>query len=363
MVLQKGDDMRILITGGAGFVGANLSFYFKDLGHDVTVLDNLARRGSENNLSDFKRKGITFVHGDIRNIEDFYHIKADVVLECSAQPSAIDGYNNPKYDITNNLYGLINVLEYCRINGTALIFWSTNKTYCGDKINSLPRIEKETRYEWKDNDQLLIDPLIPGYSPEYGISNEFSIDGGDHSIYGLTKIQADLACQEYFNAFGVPTVINRFSCLAGWRQWGKCAQGWVAWFAIANILGLPIEFIGWKGKQVRDILFIEDICSLIEAEISNFSKVQGEVFNIGGGPNYTLSLIEAVELIKNLTGNKQEIIIKENARKADHVIYISDIRKINKTLGWEPVIDPETGYEKIIKWVYDNKEIMENLYL
>jgi CDP-paratose 2-epimerase len=228
------------------------------------------------------------------------------------------------------------------------------------KINALPYVERETRYEWINNGS---NKTVEGFDPLYGISNNFSVDGGEHSIYGMTKIQSDLACQEYFDAFGVPTVVNRFSCLCGPLQWGKSAQGWVAWFAIANILGLPIEFIGWKGKQVRDILFVNDICSLVDLEINNISKVQGNVFNIGGGPNSTLSLIEAVELVSEITGNKQEVVVKETSRKADHIIYISDIRKIKNIIGWKPIIEVKTGYEEIIKWVCDNKKIMEGLYL
>lgn len=349
--------MKILITGGAGFVGANLSFYLKKQGHDVIAFDNLARRGSEINLPDFKKEGITFVHGDVRNTEDFYHLKADMILECSAQPSATDGYNNPKYDITNNLYGVVNVLEYCRLNGSALILWSTNKTYCGSKINALPHTEKETRYEWTDN------PGIVGFDPKFGIADNFSVDGGDHSIYGMTKIQADIACQEYYDAFKVPTVVNRWSCLAGERQFGKCAQGWVAWFAIAAAFGLPLEFIGWKGKQVRDVLFVEDICRLIDLEINNIDKVKGQVFNVGGGFKNTLSLIEAVDLIEDLTHKRPKITVTENARKADHVIYISDTRKIKETLGWEPTIDTTVGYERIIDWVIKNETALRSLYL
>ena len=352
--------MKILITGGAGFIGANLALFFKKQGYDVTALDNLARRGSETNLEEFKKAGIKFVHGDIRNTEDFYHLKADVILECSAQPSAIDGYNNPKYDISNNLYGAINVLEYARLNGAAVVLWSTNKVFSGDKINALPVVEKETRYEWACSSELL---NTPGFDPHYGISDQFSVDGGQHSIYGMTKIQADLACQEYYDAFGVPTVVNRFSCLSGPLQWGKSAQGWVTWFAIAAEFGLPIDFIGWKGKQVRDVLFIEDICSLVHKELLCIDSVKGQVFNAGGGLVANVSLIEAVTLVEKLTGKRISTRIIDNPRKADHCVYISDTRKAEKMLGWKPAVTMERGYEDIVRWVVDNRDVLKSLYL
>jgi CDP-paratose 2-epimerase len=326
----------------------------------VTALDNLARRGSETNIEPFKKEGITFVHGDIRNPEDFYHLKADIILECSAQPSAIDGYNNPKYDISNNLYGAINVLEYARLNGCGVCLWSTNKSYSGDKINAILRVEKDTRYEWSDSAALLD---IAGFDPRYGFSDEFSVDGGKHSVYGLTKIQADLACQEYYDAFGVNTVVSRFSCLAGPRQWGKCAQGWVAWFALAAEFGLPVDFIGWKGKQVRDVLFIDDICDWVLKIIQNIDNIGGQVFNIGGGMTTNISLIEAVTLVEKLTGKKITTRVLEEPRKADHCIYISDTRKAKRMLSWQPEISMEQGYEDIIRWVKDNRDILKKLYL
>lgn len=350
--------MQILITGGAGFVGANLSFYFKEKGHQIIAFDNLARRGSETNLPEFKKRGIEFIHGDIRNKEDFFHIKADVVLECSAQPSVLNGYINPVYDITNNLYGVFNVLEYARLSSSAVCMWSTNKVYCGSQINSIPFVEKETRYEWV-NDAW----DIPGVDTNFGISENFSVDGGDHSIYGMTKIQADLACQEYYDAFGVKTVCNRFSCLSGPQQWGISAQGWVTWFAIAAKFKLPIDIIGWKGKQVRDVLFVDDLCRLIELEIDNIDKIKGQVFNVGGGVLNTLSLLEAITMLENMLDVKIKTNILSSPRKADQVIYISDTRKIESILGWKPKTDIMTGYRAIIDWVNDNKSILERLYL
>lgn len=351
--------MRIMITGGAGFVGANLAFHFRKKGMEVVVMDNLMRRGSEINLPDFKEKGIKFYHGDVRNREDFKLLpKPDFILECSAQPSAIDGYANPLFDITNNFNGLLNVLEYARENESPMILWSTNKLYCGSKVNAIPFEENESRAVWKDDKKF----SMPGFSFEHGISEEFSIDGSDHSIYGLSKACADLICQEWYDGFGVKTVINRFSCLAGEGQFGKSAQGWVAWWAIAFQFGMPLQYIGWDGKQVRDVLFIEDICRLIELEIKNIDKVKGQVFNVGGGTDITLSLIEATDLMKKKFKKSVPVTMDKKPRKADQRIYISDYRKVNKVLGWKPQVNIEEGYNRIIEWVLANEKKLSELY-
>jgi CDP-paratose 2-epimerase len=339
----------IMVFGGAGFVGSNLAFYFKEKSWNVIVIDNLARRGSEYNLPLFKKAGITFIHGDIRNKEDIPNIIPDVICECSAQPSAIDGYDNPYYDFSNNTMGLMNILEFARRHKIMTFFWSTNKVYSGHKINSIGVFEEETRYSWGRGG-----PIIP---------DDFSIDGGDHSIYGMSKIMSDLACQEYADAFDIPIVVNRFSCLAGVGQFGKCAQGWVAWWAIAAHFNLPVKYIGWKGKQVRDVLFAPDICRLIEMEINNIDIVKGKAYNIGGGINNTLSLIEATQLMEKKFNKKMIVEYEETPRKADHRIYISDISKIKKAIGWEPTINIEEGYDQIIEWVKANESILKELYL
>jgi CDP-paratose 2-epimerase len=353
--------MKVLITGGAGFVGANLAKYLVKKGHMVYVLDNLVRRGSEFNLLEFKKAGIGFVHGDVRCPEDFVGLPKywDVICECSAQPAATVGYGNPTFDITNNTMGVMNVLEYARQNGSAVIFWSTNKTYSGDKINAIPVIERTTRYEW---DPSKIHSNLTGFDPNFGISQDFTVDGGQHSLYGLSKIMADIMCQEYYDAFGVRTIINRFSCLAGQGQFGKCAQGWVSWFAVAAIFGLPVQYIGWKGKQVRDVLFIDDICRLVEMEMRNIDKAAGQVFTVGGGIEHTLSLKEAVSLLQEKLNVKIKTFYEETPRKADHCVYISDIRKIKEYIGWEPKISVSKGYDLIIQWVKENKKKLEELY-
>ena len=352
--------MKILITGGAGFVGSNLAIYFHEKGHDVIVLDNLVRRGSEYNLYEFKKKNIKFIHGDVRCKEDLVGFgKIDAICECSAQPSAIAGYDNPYFDFSNNTIGLVNILELARENDSTVVFWSTNKVYSGEKVNYMPRIETETRYIWdksfKEN--------IPGWTSTYGFSEKFSIDGGQHSIYGMSKVMSDLAMQEYYDAFEVKTVTNRFSCLAGPRQFGKVAQGWAAWWAIAAEFNLPLTYIGFKGKQVRDVLFIDDICELINLEINKIKKVGGKVFNIGGGNKYTLSLVEATALMEKMFNKKLKVKTLKTPRKSDQCVYISDIREVKKSLGWKPTISLEKGYSQIIEWVKQNKESLSKLYL
>lgn len=354
--------MNVLITGGAGFVGANLAFWLSERGHTVTVLDNLVRRGSELNLPTLRQKGITFVHGDVRNPEDFANVKGgvDVICETCAQPSAIDGYANPLFDINNNTHGLLNTLEFARQRDAGLIFWSTNKTYAGEHINAIPRREEETRWVWDAGH--LNGGKPAGFDPEHGFSSAFTVDGRDHSIYGLSKIMADLACQEWYHAFGVRTVVNRFSCLAGEGQFGKSAQGWVAWWAIAFHFGLPLKYIGWGGKQVRDVLFIEDICRLVETEMHLLDTLAGSVFNVGGGKDITLSLLEATSMMERLYGRRVPISLDDDPRKADHCVYISDTRPVTAATGWTPNIGLDEGYDRIRRWVRDHETELSSLY-
>jgi len=362
--------MEILITGGLGFVGFNLAKYFASKDNHILIMDNLVRRGSEINLETIaEHKNITFIHGDVRNKEDFDQIgrvqsgkSLDVICECAAQPSAIDGYENPLFDISNNTVGALNSLEYARMKDAIFIFWATNKCYAGEKINSIPKKEDETRWKWDVEEIERSKLVLQGFDPTYGFNAEFSIDGKDHSIYGLSKVMADLAVQEWADAYGVRGVSNRFSCLAGEGQFGKSTQGWVSWWPIAFEFNLPLTYIGWKGKQVRDILFIEDICRLVEMEIVNIDKIAGRTFNVGGGNKNTLSLVEATYFLGKKYKSLPEILYLEDSRKADHCVYISDNRPLEK-IGWQPTVDIPNGYERIIKWVKNNRERLRRLYL
>lgn len=349
--------MKLLIIGGAGFVGANLALKFKEDSYDVHVLDNLVRRGSEQNIPIFKEKGIKFIHGDTRNKEDFNALENyDVILDCAAQPSAIN-YTNPNFDITNNTYGVLNVLDYCRERESGLIFWSTNKCYTGEVCNAIDTEVKGNRLVWSNYAK-----QCDGFDPDYGFNEELTVNGKDHSIYGVSKIMADLMIQEYADAYNIPAICNRFSCLAGPNQWGKAEQGWMSWFAIANVLRLPIDVIGFGGYQVRDFLFIDDLYELINKQIKALPFYKGEVFNVGGGMNFNTSINEAISLIEQ-NYNKFVLINSVNEqRRADQSIYISDIRKVSNEFDWNPTISLENGYEQIFDWVYDNYQTLESLY-
>lgn len=359
--------MRVLITGGCGFVGAHLAVHLRARGHRVVAVDNLVRRGSERNVARLKRHGVEFLHGDVRNREDLSNVTGslDLICEASAQPSVVAGYANPMFDLMNNAWGLINVLEFARQRGCPLLFWSTNRVYSADKVNTFPRREEATRLCWDVEAwrQRFNGAATPGFDPEVGFSEEFSVDGGERSIYGLSKLMADLACQEYATAFGLKTVINRFGVISGEGQFGKSDQGWVVWWAIAHWFGLPLKYIGWGGKQVRDILFIEDMCRLVDLEIEHLDRISGRVFNVGGGAANALSLVEATALLRRKLGREMPIGVENAPRKGDTVIYITDNRNVERALGWKPKIGIEEGFDRIVAWIRENEAELREQYV
>lgn len=341
--------MKILITGGAGFVGGSLAIYFAKRGCEILCVDNLSRRGSELNLLRFKKfPNISFKHCDIRCKEDFLNFnefRPDIVYECSAQTTAVDGYHNPEYDFTNNTLGAFNVLEYCRRKNAGLIFWSSNKAYNGDFCNSIPMIETNTRYQWQESKRNIL-----GWS-SLGFNELGDINGNTHTVYGVSKNAADLICQEWSKAFGVPVIINRFSCLYGPYQFGKVSQGWIVWFAIAKKLKKQLYYYGNKGKQVRDCLYIEDLCDLILKQTENITDFSGNYYNVGGGIENTTSLIELNDTLNGMMGINDKPILLEDSRPSDQVIYISDISKVSSHFNWKPNFKLEQGLEKVVDWV------------
>jgi CDP-paratose 2-epimerase len=338
--------MQILITGGAGFVGANLALHLAQEGHTVQVLDNLVRRGSELNLPRLRDAGVTFRHGDIRCPEDWDGLEADVVLECAAQPSAIDGYLNPKFDFTNNTVGVLHTLEFCRQHNAGIIFWSTNKVYPVSEVNRLANPSLNA------GEDAYTGHAIDEYCP---------LDGGDRSLYGASKIMADLMIQEWADSFGIPAVINRCSCLYGPWQWGKSEQGWVSWWVIAHRLELPLTYIGFDGKQVRDCLHIDDLARLISLELKQL-KPGATVVNVGGGDRNAISLRECTRHTQAITGCQVPLLVEEHPRRADFAHYVSCIARVEAIYGWSPQIGIEDGLRSVDDWAMYNLPEIQQLY-
>jgi CDP-paratose 2-epimerase len=357
--------LYVLVTGGCGFIGSHVALHFREKGHKVVVLDNLVRRGSEKNIAVLERHGVSFFHGDVRNPEDLANLPPGIELICdvSAQPSVVTGYANPLFDITNNGFGAIHILEYARTRHLPLIFWSSNRVYSSDRLNALPRRETPTRYEYDPDawNRLPTDQRPTGFHPAHGVSEEFSVDGGQHSIYGVSKLIADAACQEYAHAYDLPIVVNRFGVISGEGQFGHPDQGWVVWWAIAHWFQLPLTYLGWQGKQVRDILFVDDLLSLLDLQIAQIAHFRGEVFNLGGGAGNSISLCEATKTMQEISSRVTPISISDQARKGDIVVYWTDSRKATQQLGWKPQTGLCVGFTRIFDWIRSNeKELREH---
>jgi len=234
-----------------------------------------------------------------------------------------------------------------------------------DRLLELPRLEAATRIEW---DSAAWNNLPPetrprGFDPIHGVSEEFAVDGGQRSIYGLSKLIADASCQEYAHAFDMPLVINRFGVIAGTGQFAKLDQGWVVWWAIAHYFRLPLKYIGWNGKQVRDVLFLEDVCSLVELQMGQISRFRGDIFTLGGGSANSLSLREGTALLERKLGHGTNISVEDSVRKGDLPIYFTDNRKGAKQLNWKPAISLDQGFDKILDWIRSNEDVLRKRYV
>jgi CDP-paratose 2-epimerase len=359
--------VHILITGGAGFVGSEVAVRLTEKNHLVVVMDNLVRRGSETNLDRLARHGVSFLHGDVRNPEDFENLPKGVEFVCdvSAQPSVVSGYSNPVFDITNNSLGVIRVLEFARHHHCPLIFFSTNRVYVVDRLLELPRREAATRIEWDPDawNDIPAHQRPRGFDPVHGVSEQFAVDGGSRSIYGLSKLIADASCQEYAHAFDMPIVINRFGVIAGTGQFAKLDQGWVVWWAIAHYFKLPLKYIGWNGKQVRDVLFLDDVCSLVELQMGQMHRFRGDIFNLGGGAANSLSLREGTHVLEKKLGHGTTITVDDSLRKGDLPIYFTDNRKCEKHLQWKPAVTLNQGFDQILAWIRANEDALRKRYV
>lgn len=351
--------MKIVITGGAGFVGSNVAIAIKKKypEYNIVVFDNLKRRGSELNLADFKLYGIEFIHGDIRNTEDLEQLKGfDCMIEASAEPSVMSGLDgSPSYVINNNLAGSINCFNECIKHKANLIFPSTSRVYPISLIENASYTEEATRFSFTDNQP------YPGISSK-GISESLSLNAA-RSFYGTTKLSAELLIKEYCEFYGMKAAVTRFGVIAGPRQMGKTDQGVVTLWMARHYWKGALSYIGYggKGKQVRDMLHIEDLIALIDMQLHNIDMFNGKVYNAGGGLAGSASLQEMTGICEEISGNKISIAAITENRPADLRIYISDNTAITSATGWAPQKTAKDIFHDIYNWIHTNENTLKPL--
>jgi CDP-paratose 2-epimerase len=338
--------MRILVTGGAGFVGGNLAVSLSAKGgHDVVAFDNLMRRGSELNLPRLREAGVEFVHGDVRQPTDLVAAgDFDALVECSAEPSVLAGFDDAGYSIQTNLVGAVNCLERARETEGFVVFLSTSRVYPVAPQLELKVAEAETRFE------LAADQPVAGAS-ERGISESFPLIG-PRTMYGATKLSAELLIAEYADAFGLRAVIDRCGVLAGPWQMGRVDQGVFSWWLLCHHFGRPLSYIGFggSGKQVRDLLHIDDLVDLVSEQLSNHDRWSGVTANVGGGREHSLSLLETTELCRELTGREVPIDAEPESRPGDVPIYLSDCSRLFSLSSWRPRRSPRDTLADLLEW-------------
>lgn len=336
--------MKLLITGGCGFLGSNLASHAIKLGYDLVVFDNLYRAGSLENLTWLQSQGtFKFVHGDIRNANDVLRVvkdfKPDAVFHLAGQVAMTTSIANPRMDFEVNAIGTYNLLEAVREHTpeAVVIYSSTNKVY-GD-LEQFHYTETDTRYVCNEKPN--------GFNEETLLSF--------HSPYGCSKGAADQYMLDYARIFGLNTVVFRHSSMYGGRQFATYDQGWVGWFcqkAVEAQKGMsktPFTISG-NGKQVRDVLYAEDMIRLYFAAIENISIASGQAFNVGGGMTNSLSLLELLRMIEEMVGVKLKYT-KLPPRESDQRVFVADIAKAKNLLSWSPEVSCSVGVKKMVAWV------------
>ena len=352
---------NILITGGAGFIGSNLAVTLKGRYPEarVTALDSLRRRGSELNLPRLGEAGVAFRHGDIRNPEDLTPPKDpfDLLIECSAEPSALAGYDgDARFVVNTNLAGTVNCLELARVCRADVLFLSTSRVYPVARLNALPIRETDTRFKLAEACD------VPGASSA-GIAAEFPLDGY-RTLYGATKLSSELIISEYRHMFGIQAVVDRCGVVAGPWQMGKVDQGVFTLWILAHHFSQPLTYIGFggTGKQVRDLLHIDDLTELIDCQLDRLPELDGRVFNVGGGLGSSLSLRETTALCQRIVGRIVPVGATTQTREGDVRVYVTDNTAVTQATGWTPRRGPGDILGDIHAWVSEHELDLRRLF-
>lgn len=345
----------LLITGGAGFVGSAIALDWKKRhpSDRVIAFDNLKRRGSELNLPRLKAASIEFVHGDVRSIADLMGLpRIDALVECSAEPSVLAGYGgDARYVIDTNLLGTVNCLELVARDKADIVFLSTSRVYPIAAINS-NCVEADGKFA--------IDPkaAVPGASA-HGISEDFPLHGV-RSLYGATKLASELLIAEQADVHGFRWAVNRCGVIAGPWQMGKTDQGFVLLWLARHHWGQPLAYTGFggRGAQVRDVLHIDDLCDLVSLQLEGMDRVNGTVFNAGGGAANSASLAEFTALAAAATGKRITVASDPAERRGDLKLYVTDHRRLTDATGWMPQRDLRTIFADAQAWLVAHEQVL-----
>ena len=346
MSVTQGPRRKWIVTGGAGFIGCHAASRFHQRGDRVVVVDNLSRRGADSNLAWLRGQGVDdFVQLDVRDragIEALLteHADADAVLHLAGQVAVTTSVLDPRADFEINALGTFNILEAVRVQAggrPAVLYSSTNKVY--GHLDHVKVVERDGRYAYED---------LP-----FGVAETEPLDF--HSPYGCSKGTGDQYVRDYARIYGMKTVAFRQSCIFGTRQFGIEDQGWVAWFCLAATRGEQFTIFG-DGKQIRDTLWVDDLIDAYLTAIDRIDEVKGEVFNIGGGPRNTLSLLELVAILEEHFGRALDPGFAA-WRPGDQPVFVADIRKAAARLDWTPRVGTAEGVARLLAWIGANREL------
>jgi CDP-paratose 2-epimerase len=349
--------MRILITGGAGFVGSNLALAAKAnfSGAEIVCMDNLYRRGSELNVPRLEQSGARFHRGDVRDAHSFPPGPFDFLIECSAEPSVLAGQDgSPDYLFQTNLVGAYHCLEKARQWKSRFIFLSTSRVYPIARLEAHPWREEATRFAWEDHGTAGI--------TSRGVAETVDLNGA-RSLYGCTKLAVEQLIEEYRATYGLPAVVNRCGVIAGPWQFGKVDQGVASLWVLSHHFGRPLSYIGYggTGKQVRDFLHVDDLCDLLVEQIREFGQWDGWLGNVAGGLANSASLCELTALCREITGNTIPIASVPANRPSDLRLFLGDCARLFARTTWRPRRDVRRIIRDLAGWVNTHGKVLEKI--
>ncbi len=353
--------MRVLITGGAGFVGSRLARRFRrdHPGARIVAFDNLRRRGSETNVRELARLDVEFVHGDVRQPDDLLALDGgfDVVIDAAAEPSVHAGLDgSPAYVLRTNLDGTLNLLELARRRAGAFVFLSTSRVYSIGALRAIALEDGPSRLE------IAAEQSLRGIS-RAGIAEDFPVDG-PRSLYGASKLASELFVQEYADTYGLRAVIDRCGVISGAGQFGRSEQGVFAMWVASHHFGLPLRYTGFggTGHQVRDLLHPDDLYDLVVRQLDDIDRVSGQVFNVGGGLEGSVSMCELTDLCRARVEREVPVDGVPETSPVDIPLFVCDSRRAAETFGWTPARGPAQIVDEIAGWIEDEEATLAPLF-